>query len=399
MKNSSNTIGYIAALLTVVAAVFKIMHWTGANMTMIISGGFLSIYFFVFIANKLADANGGKSLTMHYALGLSAALINLGIIFKIEHWAGASILLVLGFAAFAIVFLPMSLMDKMNKENWAANKSVAITGFLGALLISLGLIFKIQHWTSASILLILGAAILMLVHFPLYMSSSKNAEEKYTYLRDVFFAIIIGSILTIFFMRHAISQEGNPTARVVSVAADKMNVLYVGVENPVTITVSDIPADKITASISNGTIEGSNGKFIAKPVESGEATITIMADSEKVGSQEFRVKRIADPQAYIGNYTGDASISKDELMKAEGVDVKISNFDFDLKFEVVSFYMSANIAGVITEVVSNSSQFTEGMKSMIQKLQPGAKVFVEQIKVKGPDGSIRNLTPILLKIK
>jgi hypothetical protein len=85
----------------------------------------------------------------------------------------------------------------------------------------------------------------------------------------------------------------------VAIALDKMNVFYIGIDNPITIAVPNIPSDKLLVTINNGLIKGSNGKYIVRVATLGEATITVatIKDDRKVllSTQTFRVKRIPDP--------------------------------------------------------------------------------------------------------
>ena len=62
-----------------------------------------------------------------------------------------------------------------------------------------------------------------------------------------------------------------------------MNVLYVGIDNPIDISVPGVGSDAISASMTNGTIkrgrlEGYRGEWIAKPTTAGqEASINVSA--------------------------------------------------------------------------------------------------------------------------
>jgi gliding motility-associated protein GldM len=83
------------------------------------------------------------------------------------------------------------------------------------------------------------------------------------------------------------------------VSAEKMNVLYIGVPNPLAISVPGVPADKLTASISSGNITGSNGSYSAKVTATGTVTVNVFANidgtNKKMGDMTFRVKKIPKP--------------------------------------------------------------------------------------------------------
>ncbi len=101
-----------------------------------------------------------------------------------------------------------------------------------------------------------------------------------------------------------------PREQPVAIALDKMNVLYIGVVNPVTIAVADVPSDKLIVDIDNGSITGSNGKYNAVVTQTGTATIkvTTVKDDRKVvlSTQTFRVRLI--PAAVNGQVPIDFDI-------------------------------------------------------------------------------------------
>lgn len=189
-----------------------------------------------------------------------------------------------------------------------------------------------------------------------------------------------------------------------SVSPEKMNVLYIGVDNPLAIAVAGIPADKVTATISEGTITGSMGKFIARVSKPGEVTVTVSSGDKVIGTSKFRVKRVPDPVCYVGGKKGDFIISKAELTAIEGVDVKLENFDYDLKFDVVSFDITANTESKdakgqynLASETSNSNRLSDGQKRLIKLVVD--KIYIENVKVKGPDGTIRSISGVTLTIK
>lgn len=84
---------------------------------------------------------------------------------------------------------------------------------------------------------------------------------------------------------------------VLSVAADRMNVLYMGIDNPISVAISGVPADQVKVSSRDvRLIETGKGKFIAKAARPGKATILVEAPNYRQ-EVEFRVKPIPDPVA------------------------------------------------------------------------------------------------------
>ena len=83
-----------------------------------------------------------------------------------------------------------------------------------------------------------------------------------------------------------------------AVMLDKMNVFYIGVDNPVTIG-SPTGWDKTNVSMSGGTIAGSGSARTVRVSAVGPASITVNADG-KSSQFAFRIKRIPSPVFRIG---------------------------------------------------------------------------------------------------
>ncbi len=182
----------------------------------------------------------------------------------------------------------------------------------------------------------------------------------------------------------------------------KMNVFYLGVDNPVDVFVSGVPSENISATIDNGVIQKrSNGTWIVKPRHVGNTFVTVYANidgnKQSFGFHEFRVKQVPDPVAKIANMTSGV-IAKNVLLAQAGVIADMENFDFDLDFKVTQFTASATIKGFTQDYKSGNNLFTSQQKDLIQKLNRGDRIYFEDIKAIGPDGVERPLNAIVFKI-
>jgi hypothetical protein len=135
----------------------------------------------------------------------------------------------------------------------------------------------------------------------------------------------------------------------------------------------------------------------------GKATVNVGAKidggSKRMGSFEFRVKRVPDPKPEFGGLgPGDDKIQKAKAMAQAGVIAKMENFDFDLKFTVTSFDLTVMISGVPISKTSKSNKLTGDMKEMLKKAKTGQKIYIEGIKAKGPDGTTRKLGTLTFKV-
>jgi gliding motility-associated protein GldM len=189
------------------------------------------------------------------------------------------------------------------------------------------------------------------------------------------------------------------TENIAVVAADKMNVLYIGIDNPISIAVPGIESEKLQVSIVNGSLTGSKGKYVVKVNNVNDVTINVAAEIKPaeikyMGSTTFRVKRIPDPIPCLnGNCTPNASISKAELLKNTVVSV-FMQLPFEMKFEIESFTLTYNTDNSIVSEWTSGNLFSQKMIDAVSKIEKGNKIYLEDIKAKGPDGASRKLNSI-----
>lgn len=190
----------------------------------------------------------------------------------------------------------------------------------------------------------------------------------------------------------------------VVVSPTKMNVFYIGVDNPVDISVAGFPADRVRASLTEGgSITGAGGNYIAKVKKVGntKVSVSVVLDDGSVknmGAQEFRMKRVPDPIAVIGGMTG-GNVKASTFKVQRGVIAELKNFDFDIRFHIVGFEMTyaAKRQDLVTADASGPS-FTPKMLDFLNRAKPGDVFYFDDIKAKGPDGITRKLPGIVFKL-
>lgn len=112
--------------------------------------------------------------------GISAAiLLATGIVFKFLHLPGAGISIVLGAGIFSLVFLPLTVLLKLKEEKSSRDKALIITGTIAAVMMSIGILFKIMWWPYANMLGMLSIAVLCLIYLPINLFTGlRNADTK-----------------------------------------------------------------------------------------------------------------------------------------------------------------------------------------------------------------------------
>jgi len=197
----------------------------------------------------------------------------------------------------------------------------------------------------------------------------------------------------------------NPPDHVAVVSADKMNVFYIGVDNPVTASITGIRKDATKVSMTGGSINksGSAGSYIAKVTSPGKATVNVSGPKATGGtyngSVDFRVKRIPDPVAMLGKKAGGA-MGSGEMRAQRGVLAVLKDFDFDARFNVMGFEMTYAKPREDLQVITNQgATFGGPAKGMVSKASVGDIYYFDNIRVKGPDGTTRKLPTMSFKVK
>ena len=198
-----------------------------------------------------------------------------------------------------------------------------------------------------------------------------------------------------------------PTA---TVSATMMNVLYAGIDNPISISVPGVPTGKVSATMTNGTLTRSGDHWVAHPQKVGdEAVVSVSAEMDgrpmSMAQTKFRVRKLPDPTPYIafkdaqGNTShykgGGRGLSKSLLLAAPGIEAAIDDDLLNIAFKVLSFetVFFDSMGNAIPEV-SNGSQFSQRQKDSFRRLSRGKRFYISRVKAVGPDGITRDLAPI-----
>jgi gliding motility-associated protein GldM len=188
------------------------------------------------------------------------------------------------------------------------------------------------------------------------------------------------------------------------VSATKMNVFYLGVPNPVEISIPGVPSDRIVASTNNGRISSSGGAYVVNPTKEGTSQISVSVREDGQlrprGSKTFRVRKVPNPDASLAGFRSGASLSKSQILAELGPKATMPDwFEFDLEFTVTSFSIATYIQGFYQEIATTSGTFSSQQRETLRNLNPGAKLYLNDVTAVGPDGSARNLGTILIKVK
>jgi len=197
-------------------------------------------------------------------------------------------------------------------------------------------------------------------------------------------------------------QVARPSA---VVSPDAMNVLYIGVDNPISVSAPGIPSESIRISGTGAgiSINRSGNRYVARVSSTGEATVNVSAALDStvrhIGSSKFRVKRIPKPTARVGGKTG-GRISATQLRGQNFLSAALDDFEFDAKFTISRFSMyiqNRRVDPLLYQQTAGAS-FTPQMKTAMNGVTSGSVVMIYDIVGKGPDGLEQNLDGIIFQV-
>lgn len=189
-----------------------------------------------------------------------------------------------------------------------------------------------------------------------------------------------------------------PNAAVIS--ADKMNVVYRGVTNPMTISIPGIPNNRVRAS-APGLKPVSGSKYAMNPGTGREVTITArgtLPDGAPIStSSKFRIKDIPRPTGTLRGEDGSIKMSRKNL-EISTVGAKLFDFDFDLNLRVSQF--DFKVSGQPTVTV-RGSRLNAKAKNALKRAKRGSAVQIMNIKASIAGNStyrLKKISPVVVEL-
>jgi gliding motility-associated protein GldM len=173
-----------------------------------------------------------------------------------------------------------------------------------------------------------------------------------------------------------------PKPNSANISADKMNVVYRGLPNPMTISFAGISDDKVRASGTGLTKATGNGKYNLNPGSGTEVTVSVqgtLPNKQVVSDKKsFRIKNIPAPLGAVGGTPGLQKGAKSRLEVSQ-ISAILPDFLYDLKFQVVQFALK--VPGQASIVV-NGDRVDARCKAALARATKGDQITISDIKSK-----------------
>ena len=188
------------------------------------------------------------------------------------------------------------------------------------------------------------------------------------------------------------------------VSADRMNILYCDIENPITIAVPGVRCEDLVVSVSSGTLSGAGCGYLIEP-RCGPVVLLIKAEwkdgaVQRSATSEFRVKYVPVPVAFFGGRAADdETIRLIEAQAARGVAARLQGFEFDILFRVVHFrFRIQRGAATVFDSEAGEAKLSQTMIDASGSLAVGDVIRVSDIRGMGPSGKIHELKALRLEV-
>ncbi|CAM4141106.1 type IX secretion system motor protein PorM/GldM [Zobellia nedashkovskayae] len=199
-------------------------------------------------------------------------------------------------------------------------------------------------------------------------------------------------------VKNSFATISKPNAALI--AADKMNVVYRGVSNPMSISIPGIPNNKVSAR-APGLKSVSGSKYIMNPGTGRTVTITAsgtLPDGQGVSSKsEFRIKDIPRPSGSVSKQTGSTKMPRSN-MEIATIGAMLEDFDFDLNLKVSGFKFK--VPGQPTVSV-NGSRLNANAKSALKRAKRGDAVQIFDIQAyitNNKSYKLKKVSPVVVEI-
>ncbi|MFZ9673685.1 MAG: gliding motility protein GldM [Flavobacteriaceae bacterium] len=185
-----------------------------------------------------------------------------------------------------------------------------------------------------------------------------------------------------------------------AISADKMNVVYRGLENPMTISIPGVPENNVSAS-APGLRKVKGSSYVLVPGTGREVTIVAsgkLPDGKVIETKQvFRIKEIPSPSATVRGEIGSLKMSAENLAIST-VGALLEDFDFDLKISVKSF--KVKIPGQPTLEVSGTKMDAKA-QSAIKRAKRGDLIQIFDIDANITNNNtykLKKVAPVLIEL-
>lgn len=196
------------------------------------------------------------------------------------------------------------------------------------------------------------------------------------------------------------------------ISATKMNVVYIGLDNPISVSVPGYSPKEVKVSVSPGSAgslknDKQPGNYLLT-VNKTQREIAVVVNVDKngkttkMGEAKYRIRVIPDPTPALGTIEQSGGFAAAQLKAQSVVRAPLKNFAFEgvnyIPYEF-QFFVIPKKGGNTYMGTAHTQVLTDEMKSNLNRAAKGDKIIISSIKVKGPDGNKQLPTPLVFDVQ
>jgi GldM C-terminal domain len=181
------------------------------------------------------------------------------------------------------------------------------------------------------------------------------------------------------------------------------NILYIGVDNKISITGKGFVDHESSISISGGggmiIKVGANKFLITANAVTDSCFVRISNKKRKeIFEKVYKVRVIYMPEATLNGHSFD-SVSKQEILLFPSLHVIISKCYLRHNYSITSFQTSFIANGDSIKILSQGNRFSKDQLAQVKELNTGDEIYFSELRCTSPDSRITKLPPFWIRIK
>jgi gliding motility-associated protein GldM len=194
------------------------------------------------------------------------------------------------------------------------------------------------------------------------------------------------------------------------ISATELNVVYIGLDNPISVSVPGYAPSQIKVSATGGTLKQglTQGTYLVSVDAPAGRKISIIASVtdehgrvKRMGEQEYRVRQVPKPIPMLGSISSSGPVSAGQLASAQYVVTNLQDFIYNgVKFTPAEYTLIYLPKGKDAKAFKGySAAITGDIKNVLQNVRSGDRVILAQVQAIGPAGRVTLPSSLTLEVR
>jgi gliding motility-associated protein GldM len=181
------------------------------------------------------------------------------------------------------------------------------------------------------------------------------------------------------------------------ISATELNVVYIGLDNPISVSVPGYSANDIKVTSNGATLVPgpTQGTYLVKVDPSAGREINITASVrddqgrlKEMGTQKYRVRKVPSPVPALGSVDASGTISAGQLAATQYVFTPLKDFIYQgVQYATAEYTILYMPKGQSARPYKGyGSAITPELRNVFRNARSGDRVFLVQVRADGPDG-------------